>query len=905
MPLADGTVVGSYRIVSLLGVGGMGEVYRARDSKLNRDVALKVLPDLFASDADRLARFTREAQVLASLNHPNIGAIYGVEERALVLELVEGPTLADRMAQGPIAIAEALPIARQIAEALEAAHEQGIIHRDLKPANIKLRSDGAVKVLDFGLAAVTQGLDQRAVSATFSPTLTIAAATQAGLIMGTAAYMSPEQAAGKVVDKRTDIWSFGVVLWEMLTGRRLFDGETVSHTLADVLRADIDFNALPSNTPSSIRDLVRRCLDRNTRSRLRDIGEARLALERGLKDRESGSQESGSAPATTWRRLAPWAVAAVAVILAGAMLVMLAPGKAKAPSPIQRFSVDIGQDVSLVTTAGAPIALSPDGQTLAFVARTPTNRTNPLLFIRRLDQLQATPLSGTDGAVGPSFSPDGQWIGFIAQGGLKKISIHGGAAVKVADAPSVRGASWDENRTIVFAPESNSALMRVSTDDGGKPQAITTLERGEATHRWPQLLPGGRGVLYTAHTSISGFDEANIVVQALPSGAPKIVQRGGSYGRYLASGHVVYVHEGTLFAVPFDLARLETTGPSVPVTAGIDTNTVGAAHFDVSVNGTLVYLPGSATGDQVRMDWLERNGQTTALRSTVADWTNPLFAPDGQHIAFDVNSGNRQTDIWTYDWARDVLTPLTRGGTSQKPVWTPDGQRIVFSSRRDGPLNLYWQRSDGTGEVQRLTDNPNGQGAWSWHPNGKLLAFHELSQRTRDDIWILPIEGDERTGWKAGKPTMFIGGPSVERAPMFSPDGRWMAYQSAESGQDEVYVVTYPGGTNRVKVSNGGGVDPAWSRTRPELVYASSDQRIMIVPYQVKGDVFLPEKPHPWSDIRYVPRYRLGPTRSFDLHPDGNRVTLAVAGDAPAAKQTMLVFVLNFFDELRRVAPIK
>ena len=903
MALSEGTPVGSYQIVTLLGVGGMGEVYRARDPKLNRDVALKVLPDLFATDADRLARFSREAQVLASLNHPNIAAIYGVEERALILELVEGPTLADRLAQGPMPAEEALSVARQIAEALEAAHDQGIVHRDLKPANVKVRPDGTVKVLDFGLAAVAQVPDQRAANATFSPTLTIAA-TQAGLIMGTAGYMSPEQAAGKPVDKRSDVWSFGVVLWEMLTGRRLFEGETVSHTLADVLRSPIDFDAFPSQVPHAIRDLVGRCLDRNTRNRLRDIGEARLAIERGLKALETGPAETGRAPAAKWTRVVPWAVAAVSVLVAGVLLAMLAPWRTAPPSPVRKFSVDIGQDIALVTTQGPPAVLSPDGQTLAFAARTATNRTTQI-YLRRLDQFQATPLSGTDGASTPFFSPDGLWIGFFARGDLKKVSIQGGAAVTLGSSPAVRGASWDENGTIVFAPESNTALRRVSADVGGKPQPVTTLAREEATHRWPQVLPGGKAVLYTAHTDIATFDEANIVIQPLPSGDPKIVQRGGYYGRYLPSGHVVYVHEGTLFAIPFDLNRLETTGPSVPVIAGIDSNNVGGAHFDVARDGTLVYLPGSTATDQLRIEWVDRDGRTSPLRATAADWTNPRFSPDGQQIAFDLSTGNRQTDVWTYDWTRDVLTRLTRGGVSQKPVWTPDGQRIVFGSRRDGPLNLYWQRSDGTGAVQRLTEAPNGQGAWSWHPNGKLLAFHELNPQQRDDIWILPIEGDEQAGWKPVKPTMFVGGPDSQRAPMFSPDGRWMAYQSNESGQDEVYVVSYPGGTNRVKISSGGGVDPAWSATRSELVYATGDQRIMIVRYQVKGDTFIPEKPQPWSDVRFVARYRLGPTRSFDLHPDGNRLALGLASDAPSTRQTSLVFVLNFFDELRRVAPAK
>jgi len=920
MSLANGSRFGPYEIVAPLGAGGMGEVYRATDPRLKRDVAIKVLPEAFAQDPDRFARFQREAELLASLNHPNIGAIYGLEHvdgiLGIVLELVEGDTLdahLDARGSRALPIADALPIARQIADALEAAHEKGVVHRDLKPANIKITPDGRVKVLDFGLAKMLENAPASS-SMTMSPTLSVHA-THAGMILGTAAYMSPEQARGKPVDRRTDVWAFGCVLYEMLTGKHSFEpGETVSDAIVAVLSREPDWGALPADTPAPIRRLLRRCLQKDVQNRLPHMGAARLEIDEartGSAEEPStaASPKDGSTPPAAspgWHRAVPWAIAAGALVLAGALLVVFAPWQqATRQSPL-RLSVDLGADVSFTSalTSGALVALSPDGSVLAFVAQSTLEQPNQL-YVRRLHQLDATLLPGTEGAANPFFSPDGQWIGFFVRNELKKISVNGGAAVTVSETQSNRGGAWSEDETIIFGA-TNGTLWRVSSA-GGKPEAITSLVEGEATQRWPDVLPGGNAVLFTSHsTTGAGFDDATIVVQPLPDGARKIVHKGGYYGRYVPSGHLVFLRRGTLFAAPFSLARLEVTGPPVPVVEGVTSNTnQGSAQFSVSTSGTLVYRSGRGADASAGIVWLGVDGKTVPLRETT-DWTNLLFAPDGRRFAIDIFDG-KQTDIWAYEWARDTLTRLTFGpGDAQKPVWTPDGTRLVFASTRNGQNNLYWQRADGTGDVQRLTESRNSQGAWSWHPNGRLLAFHELTAENQDDVLILPIEGDETTGWKPGKPIPFLAGPFSERAPMFSPDGNWLAYQSAESGRDEVYVQPYPGPGGKQQISTGGGTTPTWSRTKQELFYGSPEQQIMVAPYAVDGHSFRTEKPRQWSDGRFRPRQRTGPTRSFDLHPDGTRFALAPASETPTvARQDKLVFVVNFFDELRRVAPAR
>ena len=919
MALFPGSRLGPYEILSAIGAGGMGEVYRARDSRLNRDVAIKVLLTAVASDPDRLARFSREAQVLASLNHPNIAHIHGLEEAdgvtALVLELVEGEDLAQRIARGPIALEEALPIARQVADALEAAHEKGVIHRDLKPANVKITPDGNVKVLDFGLAKLVDvgSLEGSPNTAALSPTLSVHG-TFAGTILGTAAYMSPEQARGRAVDRRTDIWAFGCVLYEMLTGRQAFDtGDTVSDAIAAVLKSDVDWTALPSDVPDQTRLLLKRCLEKDRATRIGDIGTARFLLtetiEASAAGAAPGAKPGAAAFVPVWRRTLPWAVASLACAAAAVILIQWAPWRMAPPTRMTRVSIELGADASLSwNISGSATILSPDGALLAFVAQKDASD-GAHIYVRRLDQLQASPLAGTEDAASPFFSPDGQWIAFFANGKLKKISVSGGAVVTLCDAPAGRGGTWADDGTIAYSPANLAgiSLMRVSAA-GGKPDRLTTLEPGEVTQRFPQILPGGKAVLFMSHNAIGNYEDADLVVQPLPAGPRKVIVHGGYNGRYVSSGHILYLHGGTLFAAPFDLNRLELTGPPVPVVEGVASGPGGGAQFALSSNGTLVYEPGTSSNVERDIYWMDRNGKTTMLRPTQADWSDIAFAPDGRRLAVDILDTTR-AHVWVYEWARDTFSRLTLGADiDYKPVWTPDSRRIVFASQRDGGFNLYWQPADGTGNVQRLTTSKNNQYPASWHPAGKLLAFSELRPQTSWDLMILPIEGDEASGWKPGEPRAVLSTGSVEGEPMFSPDGRWLAYSSDKTGRPEVYVRPFPGPGGEWQISANGGNIPTWSRSRRELFYTTSgnsDNRIMVSEYTVDGDAFRADKSRLWSDAPYRLRPRGFPFfRSFDLHPDGQRFALAkTPGIGTQAKVDKVVLIFNFFDELRRVAP--
>ncbi len=912
----------------------MGEVYRARDTKLNRDVALKILPEVFTADSDRLARFRREAQVLASLNHPNIAAIYGFEDsgatHALVMELVEGLTLAELIdAAGGNApglpLVDALPIARQIAEALEAAHETGIIHRDLKPANIKVRADGTVKVLDFGLAKAIDPAESSPSAMANSPTLT-ARATQLGMILGTAAYMAPEQARGRAVDRRADIWAFGVVTYEMLSGRRAFDGDDISITLASVLKEDVRWDALPADLPAPLQRLLRRCLEKDPKRRLSWIGEARLILEDPASLNPdvaiSSPAIAAAPPLPLWRRAMPWAFAALGLAAALVSIALWAPWRTTPVPTPRKLLVSIGVDASMGTVLGAPAILSPDGTTLAIVAQT-TGRPAEL-FIRKLDQLQAAPFAGTEGAASPFFSPDGQWIAFFAGGKLKKVSVTGGAPVILCDAEAGRGGTWTDDDTIIFSPSGSQPvkLLRVSAS-GGAPAVFGTLGQGAVTQRWPQALPGGKGVLYTEHRAGNGFDSANLVVAPLAGGVPKIVMRGAYYGRYVPSGsdspatpkrseggHLLYVQQGTLFAVPFNLDRLETAGQAVPAIDGLSANqSIGSASVALSADGTLVYVPGSAQSNVKSIDWMTRDGKTSTLRAAKTGWANPRFSPDGQKLALDITDG-KQRDIWVYDWARDTLTQLTfDAGNDRYPVWTPDGKRIVFGSDRAKPgvINLYWVNADGTGEPTRLTDSPNSQEPLTWHPSGRFLAFHESrGGSTGLDLMMLPMEGDAVRGWTPGTPTVFLATAAVEVLPTFSPDGRWLAYQSNEGGSFDIYVRAFPGPDGKWRVSSDGGIYPAWSPASRELLFLSPTQsNVMVAPYTVEGDSFKAGKPQLWSPTGYqtVGGAGFGP---YAVHPDGKRLALAAAEQtAPGAVQDKVVLVSNFFDYLNKIAPPK
>jgi Tol biopolymer transport system component len=812
------------------------------------------------------------------------------------MELVEGPTLADRVKAGPLPPEDAMTIARQVAEALEAAHEKGVIHRDLKPANIKAPPDGPVKVLDFGLATVASasaGESEAEARATDSPTLTMGA-TEPGVILGTASYMSPEQASGKRVDKRADIWSFGVVLWEMLTGKRLFAGETASHTLADVLRAEIDYERLPQGTPGAIRELLRRCLDRDVKNRLRDIGEARVALD---KASAGGPVEPGPPPKTSRRTVLSWAAAAAALaVIAAAGWWIAWRGTRPVAHPLMNLSVDLGPDAVLGGYARIAVILSPDGTRLVY-------RSRGGLSTRLLDQPKGALLAGTVGAADPFFSPDGQWVGFFANGKLKKISVQGGAAVTLCDAPNPAGGSWGEDGNIIFAPNGRAGLSLVS-EVGGIPQPLTQLDqqKGDTTHRFPQILPGGQAVLFMAGSNPADFNEATLEVLRLKTGQRKILQRGGFFGRYIPSGHLAYMQHDTLFAAPMDLDKVVLTGPAVPLLQDVATNAIeGTAQFDISGApsgpGTFVYVSGKAASAGWSIAWLDNTGKTQPLKGALSTYFTPSFSPDGKRLAFSVG------DLSVYDWQRDTMSRLTfTPGVNNFPVWTPDGRGIVYRSFSGQSVgNLYWVRSDGAAAAVRLTESNASQVPYSFSPDGKRLAFCEQGGTTQFDIWTLPIDWSDPEYPKAGQPEVFLRTPAVEFAPAFSPDGRWLAYVSNEGPNPEVYVRPFPADPagGKWQISSGGGQWPIWSRNGRELFYQGPNG-IMVVSYTAKNATFAPDKPRLWSDHRIV--VTTG-TKNYDLAPDGKRFAVLEPPEAEQEPETHVNLLLNFFDEVRRRAP--
>jgi serine/threonine-protein kinase len=865
----SGFRLASYEIVAFVGAGGMGEVYRARDTKLKRDVALKVLPDAYARDPGSMARFQREAEVLASLNHPNIAQIYGVEERALVMELVEGDS-----PKGPMPFDEAWKIASQIADALDYAHEKGIVHRDLKPANVKVTADGVVKLLDFGLAkAFSEIPDAGSADPEKSPTVTLGA-TVAGTVLGTAAYMSPEQAKGKKIDKRSDIWSWGVVLYELLTGERLFKGEDASETLAQVLTKQPDF----ARAPAKARRLLRECLEKDPKLRLRDIADARRLLEEPLQ---------AESPA---HRKLPWAVAVLTTVAAMVLGTLLWRATRPTDRPLVRLDVDLGPDVSLGSHGGADAIISPDGTRLVYVSH---NR----LFTRRLDQQQATELPGTEGAKFPFFSPDGQWIAFFTADKLKKVSVAGGQAFVLCNADNGFGGSWGEDGAIIASLSNLGGLSRIPAESGA-PAPVTQLdrERGEITHRWPQILPGGKAVLFTAHIrTVGGYEEASIEVMPFSNRRKIILLTGGTNGRYVPNGHLLYVNRGTLFAVPFDLDSLKFRGTPTPILNQVAySSNDGGAKFDASQTGTLVYQSDNARG--VSVQWLESDGRARDLLPKPGDYGRPSLSPDGRRLAFERSDGSGQ-DVWVYNLDRDVMTRMTFDGKANLgPIWSPDGRYIVFGSQE----GLFWTHADGVGKPQPLIRTKNQVFPWSFTPNGNRLAYMELRPETNYDIWIVSLENDGPE-LRAGRPESFLQTEYNESYPSFSPDGKWLAYSSTESGARQVYVRAFPDKGTQTQISSAGGAYPMWSRSRSELFFESLDNRIMVVGYSVQGDSFVPGKPRLWSEKQLTNTVLV--RKNLDLAPDGKRIVAVMPAEGGDA-QHHLVFLENFFDYLRQHIPV-
>jgi len=884
-----GKTLSHYKVIEKIGQGGMGEVYRAEDTNLSREVAIKVLPEQFTQDPQRLARFEREAKLLASLNHPNIAAIYGLEEadgvRFLALELVPGETLQERVAKGPLPVEEALEVCRQIAEGMEAAHEQGVIHRDLKPANVKVTPEGKVKILDFGLAKAFEA-EPPLTDISQSPTLT-EEMTRAGVILGTAAYMSPEQAKGKPVDKRADVFAFGAVLYELLTGKRAFEGETITETIAKVLESEPKWELLPENTPWNVRNLLRRCLTKDPHDRLDGIAnvriEIKLALEEPAAELPTGAASAAQPARQRWVMTVGLVVLALAV---GGMATWFFIQPSSPEQPLNRFVTRLSPPVVLRTGLSNALAISPDGR--HFVYRGVGEGGNRL-YLRSLDDFVDKPIPGTESVSGtPFFSPDGKSIGFFANNKLKKMSLAGGSPITLCDALSGgRSGDWFAN-TIVFGATlpSGQGLYQVSAD-GGEPEMLATvnLDEGEEVYGFPEFLPDGKDFLFTIGSS-SGYQTALL---SLETGEQKLLLENARQARYLSTGHLGYGQgaTGNLMAAPFDLDVLEVTGDSVPVVQGVRQSTPGSVDYAISDNGTLVYVPSTSTGGLNRtLVWVDRQGLATPLIEDRQAYGRPRLSPDGQRVAVGVQSGANQ-DIWIYDIGRGTRMRLTVEGNNTSPVWTPDGTRVTFSSNRDGPQNLYWKPADGSGQAELLLNmnSLNTLIPTSWSPDGDTLAFYDTSGAR--DIWALPLEGDASS---------FVATAFNERSPMFSPDGRWLAYVSNESGRDEVYVQPYPGPGGKWPISTEGGTELRWSADGRELFYRLGD-KMMVVEVQSEP-AFTSGRPQLVFEGPYLTD--LFATSNYDISPDGQRFLMIKEEEG---QQDQINVVLNWFEELKRLVP--
>jgi eukaryotic-like serine/threonine-protein kinase len=901
--LTPGSRLGSYEVLAAIGAGGMGEVYRARDAKLGRDIALKVLPEIFALDPDRLARFKREAQVLASLNHPNIASIHGLEEsghvRALVLELVEGPTLADRIELGPIPIDEALTLARQIAEALEAAHDSGIIHRDLKPANIKVRPDGAVKILDFGLAKALDPIEPTAAAATVSPTITSPALTQMGVLLGTAAYMSPEQIKGRQVDKASDVWAFGAVLYEMLTGRRAFKGEDVSDTLASVLREDVDAAALPPATPAPVRRLIARCLERDAKRRLRDIREARLALAdpSRLMAEDTKGAPAVAASGRRWHWAIPAAIAGIVAAAVTGVAVWSFTRQPQPPKPITRFTITLPDGQSFVgATPRHTLALSSDGSQMVYAASNG-------LFRRSLSDLQPQPIRGTEQyqtLSDPVFSPDDRSLLFYAgdDGYIKRILVGGGVAQNICRADAPYGVSW--SREGIFFGQGDKGIMRVSPQ-GGAPTVVVTVKEGQEAHG-PQLLPGGQHLLYTVAmgNDPDRWERAHIVVQPLaPGSSPKTVIEGGTDARYLPTGHLVFAVDGTVLAAPFDLQRLEVTGPREQMVHDVRWSggrTTGAYHFSTSNSGTLIHLIGFR-GERDPWDLVRTNrkGDVERINLPPRRYTSVRVSPDGAHLAVGVEDA-KEAMIFTYELsgANDIQR-LTYEGHNRYPVWSSDSKRVAFQSDRGGDLAIWQSAAGGTAERLTKPEPGEAQAPEAWHPKNDVLLY-SVTKGSDVSLWTLSLRdrkampyGDVHSSYPTGA--------------RFHPDGEWVVYVSRTRNDIGIYVQPFPATGVKyqlnIRGANASPHKPVWSPDGKELFYVP---RVL----EFEAVAVTTQPTFAFGNAIKVPRpFQPGAPnlRSlYDIAPDGRFIGLIPQAQMNTAmrRAPIINVVVNWFEELKK-----